>query len=83
MNTLTERAKLRSLQDAKETLENEIGGLANEVFPIGALVRFSKGNGDIEARITMHSSGRSFRICNIKTGKEYWVGLYDLLEERS
>ena len=66
---------------------NRLNDFAIAAFPIDSKVSFSKGNGHITARILKHSRGLCgdqprFLVRNLKTLREYWVTLFDILPER-
>ena len=60
--------------------EQTLSALIKKHYPPGSEVSFTKGRGEIDAEIIM-SGGEGMKIRNLKTGKEYWIMLYDLMTD--
>lgn len=78
--TVQDLYKLRAEQILLGQKMNEV---AAEVFPMGKIVTFVRnGNQVIDAQVLeMSRHGSRFRIQNIRTKREYWVELFDLMQQ--
>lgn len=79
MATIEDLIKLRAEQIL---LGQKMTEVAAEVFPAGKIVTFVRnGNQVIDAQVLeMSRHGSRFRIQNIRTKREYWVDLVDLMQ---
>ena len=60
--------------DAHDAIEREI----NKLYPIGSLIRFTRGRAIVTAKVLGTQSWRAeyhLRVYNIQTLKEYWVSI--------
>lgn len=76
------RYRDKVLDEAAERIaqaERDFLDRARELYPVGKLVGFRKGKGHVDAEIIM---GVGFhprvKVRSLKSGKEYWVTVYDL-----
>ena len=80
--TISHINKIKSLYKKQMKITERINGAAYAAFPVGSIVYFEKGNAHIEAEIIgfcrNYTTGHLpwFKIRNINTSKEYFVGLY-------
>jgi len=80
MATIEDLIKLRAEQIL---LNQKIRAVAAEVFPVGEIVTFLRNGKQItDAKVLEMSRHESrFRIQNIRTKREYWVELSDLMQQ--
>lgn len=66
---------IRKVAAAKKALAREIA----ETHPVGSEVRYLKGAHDQIGRVTHIShTGLDLRVENTRTGKSYFIGMYDI-----
>jgi hypothetical protein len=76
-------AEILELLAEQKRIGIRLGKAIKKHLPVGTHVNFTKGLGSINAEITMSSGfDKSLQIKNFKTGKEYWINLYDLLSRK-
>lgn len=66
---------IRKVRAAKRALAREIAA----THPVGSEVRYLLRGHDQTGRITNHShTGLDLRVENVRTGKTYFIGMYDI-----
>lgn len=67
---------IRKVAAAKKALAREIAA----THPVGSEIRYLRGHHDQVGRVRYIDSfkGLSIKVENVRTGKSYWIGMYDI-----
>jgi hypothetical protein len=66
---------IRDLHAAKE----DLAAVVAETFPIGADISWDKSGHRQHGKVIFHGNTGSVRVENERTGKQYWIGMYDVV----
>lgn len=69
------KAAIRKVRAAKRQLEKVVA----ETFPVGTTIHWEKGGHWQFGTVLHHGVSGNVRVENDRTGKTYWIGMYNVV----